>query len=218
MAAQHRLFFQARPGGRKFNAMNPFFINEMKNMKHTTPWAYTLRQAAFWLAVALGSAAWAQQTCHPNIAKTRPDSRYEAVAGATPAGSEVRDKVTGLVWQRCVQGMAWSGSTCTGMANTHTWVQALDLARTATASTAAADTAWRLPNHAELFSLAERACYGPAINATWFPGTPTSNSWTWSSSTTGNSDYAWHVKFDYSDSGYGFNSGDGRVRLVRSGQ
>ena len=167
----------------------------------------------------LGLSGMAQATCNASIPLTRPDSRYEAVAGATPAGSEVRDKVTGLVWQRCVVGMVWNGTTCTGTASSLTWQNALDAARTATASTAATGStaAWRVPNHAELYSLAERACYKPAINTTWFPATP--SDWTWSSSPFADgSDFAWFVGFSFGNDGYDYRSDADRVRLVRSGQ
>jgi hypothetical protein len=177
------------------------------------------------LQVASAWAQVAQQTCNANIPLTQPDSRYEAVIGATPAGSEVRDKVTGLIWQRCVVGMVWGGSTCTGTASSLTWPNALDAARTATASTVPAATAWRVPNHAELYSLAERACYNPAINTTWFAATPASPTWS-SSPKSDYTDRAWFVHFydgnvSYSGKGnvyFEFNADRLRVRLVRSGQ
>lgn len=177
----------------------------------------------------LGLSGVAQAACtpNPNIKLTRPDSRYEAVANATPAGSEVRDMVTGLVWQRCLVGMTWDGTTCTGTASTMTWQDALETARTATASSAATGAAavWRVPNLAELVSLADRACASPAINTTWFPAIPlTPSSLTWSSSTYSLASpatefYPWYVTWTY-----GFvstankNTVLGRVRLMRSGQ
>lgn len=159
----------------------------------------------------------AAQTCSPNIAFTRPDSRYEFVTGTNPADSEVRDKVTGLIWQRCAQGMSWNGSTCTGIATAHSWTAALELARTATATTASPVTPWRVPNRAELLSLPERACHLPAINTSWFPQDP--GNWVWSSSTiSGFPDRAWTVSFDSGDDSYAIKSVTGVVRLVRSGQ
>jgi len=173
-----------------------------------------------WLLVGLlGVGSAVQAACNANIPLTRPDSRYEVVAGATPAGSEVRDKVTGLIWQRCVMGMEWNGVTCTGTAGTYTWQQSLDTARTVTASTAESGMAatWRMPNHPELYSLPERACNRPAINVAWFPNTP--QEWMWSSSPAASvSDTAWSVNFNngrdvnaYIDYAYS-------VRLVRAGQ
>jgi Protein of unknown function (DUF1566) len=174
--------------------------------------------ALLWLSAG---AAWAQQVCNSAIALTRPDSRYETVTGTTPAGSEAKDKVTGLVWKRCVEGMSWNGSACTGTHGSYAWTQALERARTASATTATPVTAWRLPNKAELSSLVETACYNPALNATWFPNQPLASPgyFAWSSSPiAGSSDVAWLVDFNEGDGGIGFKNGGFSVRLVRSGQ
>jgi hypothetical protein len=190
-------------------------------MKHTNHKALALHQmrSAWLLAGLFAISSMAQATCNANIPLTHPDSRYEAVAGATPTGSEVRDKVTGLIWQRCVQGMSWGGSTCTGTATatSHSWTAALELARAATPSTVPVATAWRVPSHAELYSLAERACYNPAINTTWFPATPPD--WTWSSSPIAKyTDSAWLVNFSFGGGNFDSKGSAYRVRLVRSGQ
>jgi Protein of unknown function (DUF1566) len=124
------------------------------------------------------SALNAQQVCNSNMPRNRPDNRYELVTGASPAGSEVRDRVTSLIWKRCVEGMSWSGTNCTGAATAMPWTQALDVARLATATTASPSTPWRVPNYTELFSLPERACESPPINANWFPADPADMVWT----------------------------------------
>jgi hypothetical protein len=177
----------------------------------------TRRVAVWGVLLITGMTQVAQATCNVKISLTRPDSRYEAVSGASPADSEVRDKVTGLIWQRCVVGMVWNGTTCTGTASNLTWQQALDAVRTANPSTVPAATAWRVPNHAELYSLAERACVNPAINTTWFLATP--SDWTWSSSPYANgSGSASLVDFYVGLDGYDSKGSTYRVRLVRSGQ
>lgn len=185
--------------------------------------AFDLRNAAALLCSLLAASAMAQQSCNPNVPLKRPDSRYEAVAGALPAGSEVRDKVTGLIWQRCLLGKSWNGTACTGTTTPLTWTQALDSARLATPTAASPASAWRLPNRNELQSLVETACYYPAINATWFPDVPAYggfDSWMWSASTLAfNAGGAWGVDFgvgwDYDiDKSLGIIS----ARLVRSGQ
>jgi len=162
----------------------------------------------------------AQADCNPNIPRTRPDSRYELVQGATPPGSEVRDKVTGLVWQRCVVGMTWADNTCNGPSPGKSidvaWTKALNAA--SIASKASAVTAWRLPNQVELLSLVDRACSNPAINANWFPATPRYY-WSWSSSpeASSNSKDAWYVNFDDGSSYRGPKLGSNNyLRLVRS--
>lgn len=175
----------------------------------------SLKAACAALALALSVPAWS--ACNPNIRLTRPDSRYEAVAGAAPFDSEVRDKVTGLVWQRCLLGMVWGGSTCTGSATGYTWMQALEAARTAAASSVRGSGAWRLPDKKELFSLVESACVGPAINSTWFPAQ--SGGYAWSSSPLArHADFAWMVIFDDGQHN-AINTGSAaQVRLVRSSQ
>jgi hypothetical protein len=146
----------------------------------------TCRRLLLALALLLPWAGWAQQQCHPSLPRTRPDSRYEAVAGASPAGSQVRDRVTGLVWQRCAMGMAWNGSNCTGTALEFHWSDALDAGRNVGGG-------WRVPNRVELTSLVEGACRHPAINTTWFPDTPQVFAW---SSTAHRAIYvAWSVAF-----------------------
>lgn len=192
--------------------------NTMQTMNHggiKPAWVGPLLAALCCLA---GVGAEAAQFCNPNIAPTRPDSRYELVTGATPAGSEVRDKVTRLVWQRCVQGMQWNGSACTGTATAHSWTAALDLARTATATTASPATPWRVPNRAELLSLPERACHSPAINTTWFPAEPGGQAWSSSPLSDSPPSNAWSVNFTYGDDSYDGKVVTGGVRLVRSGQ
>jgi hypothetical protein len=204
-----------------FNQPNSkdFFMNLSFLVSRSQFQAHMLRAAALACA-GLSVSAMAQQVCNPSIPLTRPDSRYEAVAGAVPSGSEVRDKVSGLIWQRCLLGTSWNGSACTGSFTRLNWTQALDAARTASATAAMPATAWRLPNRNELLSLAETACYNPAINATWFPNVPTTfpGYVAWSASPyAGDPDGAWLV---FSDGADGFGSkGDGlSARLVRSGQ
>ena len=65
----------------------------------------------------------------------------------------------------------------------------------------------------ELRTIVDQTVYGPAINQTAFPSTPT---WFWTSSPyAGSSGYAWNVYFSL---GYSSNSDVGdynRVRCVR---
>lgn len=158
--------------------------------------------------------------CNGYIKLTRPDSRYEAVLGATPVGSEVRDKVTGLIWRRCVEGMIWSGSTCVGTISRFTWEQALERANTAKATTAKPMSTWHVPEYAELYTLPEKACSSPAINSVWFPGQssvyPVSVAWS-SESDGSSSGGSWGIDFDTGNVSRGNNNYNFSVRLVRSG-
>jgi len=156
--------------------------------------------------LATSSTLALAQTCNPNIPLTRPDSRYTY----NSAGDEVTDSVTGLVWKRCVEGMIWSGGTCTGSASNFTWEGALAQAASVAQNTG---VAWRMPNFKELKNLVETACYGRAINQTVFPATP---SYAWSASLLATrADSAWYVGFDDGAGIGGINANYLSVRLVR---
>lgn len=126
----------------------------------------------------------------------------------------VTHNTTGLMWMRCSIGQTWQGESCTGVASSFTWQQAL--AQNGTDYAGHSD--WRVPNKNELASIVELRCYNPSINGVIFPNTP--DSWFWSSSPYAHdSGYAWYVGFRY---GYvsGSNKNDYglRVRLVRARQ
>ena len=94
-------------------------------------------------------------------------------------GSEVTDQKTGLVWRRCVEGMALSSGTCTGTARTFdTHKEALQEATTQASSSG---IVWRLPNIRELLSITDATHSNPTIDSTVFPSTP--SNWFWSAST-----------------------------------
>jgi hypothetical protein len=164
--------------------------------------------------------------CNANIPLTRPDSRYQVVAGTTPANSELRDTLTGLIWKRCLEGYRWSGTICTiaGVNDpiTYAWSAALNQPSVANAVTPTPATPWRLPSQAELRSLVERACSAPAHNSQF----PYLAGDIWSSTSfvtltnqttqATTSDVAWAVNF-----GTGFDSTNSksaplRLRLVRN--
>lgn len=150
----------------------------------------------------MASTSHAKSHCKANIAKTAPDSRYTVISG----GSEVKDKQTGLIWQRCSLGQSWDGTTCSGTASAIKWSQALsqvqDLGK-----------GYRLPNIKELQSLAEDACINPLINETIFPNT---NLWYWSASPdVKRHGYAWGMDFQYGVVHYAGKSGSKHVRAVR---
>lgn len=77
---------------------------------------------------------------------------------------------------------------------------------------------WRMPSVEELFCLADRTRYEPAIDTNYFPETP--SSWFWSSTVDASSPsvFAWFVSFYSGNSGWDFQSGEGFVRAVRPGQ
>lgn len=165
--------------------------------------------------------ALAQQVRSPYMPRERPDSRYVNVQGAVPVNSELRDIRTGLVWQRCALGMVWNDAvqTCQTSgsftsAQIATWTEALELARNATPSVVAGASAWRLPSHAELYSLADRSCFRPALNANWFRNDP--SGWFWSSSPNrATVDSAWIVNTYNGEDFVSSKNTRWHVRLVR---
>ena len=90
---------------------------------------------------------------------------------------EVTDRLTGLTWRRCVEGLAFDGAKCAGkplgLSWTATLAHALEVAR---------DTgvAWRLPNVKELASLIDHE-HLVHIDTHAFPGARNDNLWTSSS-------------------------------------
>jgi len=150
------------------------------------------------LAILLLSA-----TCVLSTASAQAQSRYSY----STDGSEVTDSQTGLVWRRCAEGMAWSGSTCSGTTATYSHEQALARART--------QAGWRLPSVKELGSIVDRSRSNPAIDVAAFPAT--SSSWFWSSSPyAGNANRAWFVYFGHGHVDPGAHRIDNfAVRLVR---
>lgn len=170
-----------------------------------------MRSKVLLLALVLcciGLGAEAAQACRDDIPATAPDSRFQANGDGT-----VTDVTTGLIWKQCAEGLSGVGCT-TGSAETFTWQRALQRAE---AAVFAGSSLWRLPNKNELASLVERRCYNPAINAAYFPNTP--SSWFWSSSPSAhNPNYAWSVHFSYGDVFNSNKSNQLYVRLVRGGQ
>lgn len=76
---------------------------------------------------------------------------------------------------------------------------------------------WRPPTVEELFCLADRTRYSPAIDTAFFPDTP--SAWFWSSTVdASSSDYAWVVYFDGGYSLWNHQGSESHVRAVRSGQ
>jgi hypothetical protein len=122
--------------------------------------------------------AHAGQTCNDRINQTAPTSRYTDHGDGT-----VTDTRTGLMWQRCMMGYAYSDNStpgnladdaCTPSATvTYLWQEALQGVADANAAGGFAGFSdWRVANIRELISLVEHQCSAPAINATIFPDTP----------------------------------------------
>jgi hypothetical protein len=156
------------------------------------------------------SVAQAAQSCASGIPRTAPDNRYIDNNNGT-----VTDRKTTLVWKQCSEGQ--SGAACAvGVTVSMDWQSAL---QTASNSTFAGFTDWRLPNVNELQSLLERGCYSPAINELRFPGPINSNYYWSATSAASDSRNAWVVGFFYGDADRFARKIDTYVvRLVRGGQ
>jgi hypothetical protein len=106
--------------------------------------------------------------------------RFESVAQTNDA--EVLDKITGLVWQRCVVGMVWDGTSCSGSYTPLLWSQLPQLLTSQPLSSATGASPWRVPTFNELASLHDATVSAPPyiVDKKWFPTTPAY--WTWTSS------------------------------------
>jgi hypothetical protein len=143
------------------------------------------------------------------LAGVAPAAQAQRFA-ASASGQEVTDAQTGLTWRRCAEGMAWSGSTCTGSYGSFTHEQALVHARD--------QAGWRLPNAKELQSLVDKTrTAAPFIDVTAFPGTPGTVFWT-STPYAANPSSAWYVYFVNGYVNYSLRRHAYAVRLVRASQ
>jgi hypothetical protein len=118
----------------------------------------------------------------------------------TSSDGVVVDRVTGLMWQRELQGddltFADAESKCAGL------------------SLAGHDD-WRLPSRIELISLLDLARTQPAIDLTAFPGTP--NDWFWTASVSAEDPAsAWYVYFYFGYPKTDLTSNQFSVRCVRT--
>ena len=184
-----------------------------------------LSKSVYWsgsAAAGPGNTAWGIDFADGSAGDDNRGVNYalRAVSGTTAPpqwtvsadGQEATDARSKLVWRRCVEGMRWNGSTCTGSAGSFTWAEAMALARAA----AAQGAAWRLPSVQELSSLVDDGRVNPAIDAARFPATPAL--WFWTATPDANdAAYVWFVNFGTGYTGHhGFRSDRHALRLVRS--
>jgi len=132
-------------------------------------------------------------------------SRYEI----NEAGDEVTDTVTGLTWARCSVGQTWDAEkqNCVGEVQKMNWDDAMKYADS--------QEGWRLPTIDELATLVDKN-YQPTIDNVTFPNT---GKWFyWSSSPhVSHSNAAWFLYFLNGVIYLNLRSGNGAVRLVKTG-
>ena len=158
------------------------------------------------MSLLAAMSAYSHASCNSNITHTAPDSQYELLNNNT----EVKDKQTGLIWQRCNLGQTWIDTSCAGSVFSYSWDGALQTAKSM-------GNGWRVPNIKELLSLVEEACTKPSINEVLFPGTINMGYWTSSPvSKDGYGGLAWLVDFGDGITFAYVKYGGYYVRLVRS--
>ncbi|WP_366145923.1 DUF1566 domain-containing protein [Acidovorax sp.] len=90
-------------------------------------------------------------------------------------GAYVLDLRAKLAWPRCVEGMRWTGKTCTGEPLLLDRAEATALA---TSRWQAEGIGWRLPRAAELQRLVDKSLSPPGLDPRLFPAAP--GQWHWS--------------------------------------
>jgi hypothetical protein len=97
-------------------------------------------------------------------------------------GADVINQRTHQAWPRCVEGMRWTGKTCTGqpLLLDHAEAIALVAARRKTDG-----QRWRLPRVTELQRLMDKNAHPPGLDPVLFPAAP--RDWHWSATANVNS-------------------------------
>ena len=133
-------------------------------------------------------------------------------------GQEITDHETGLIWQRCAEGMRWNDAHCVGRAREFSFESALVHAQF---EAQVRGKPWRLSNLGELLSITDPVRATPTIDRTNFPDTPAEKFWTSSSIAGERVNHAGEALFvDFSQGGYLHHDRAMRhhVRLVRDAQ
>ena len=189
------------------------------------------RRLAALAACAVPLLAQAQNCTTPN---TDDDYILGEAQGANDAQSQASAMhwSTGLVWKRCLEGMAFNSVSgqCTGTATPDQWQNwatsylpkyfddSGDYPHSApTDRDFLASGAWRMAYKSELASITQSCGDNPKINRVVFPDTPSSYVWSGSPSAS-NSNAAWFVYFGYGSAGNTYRNFGNPVRLVRAGQ
>jgi len=134
------------------------------------------RPTSAWLCAVWLGVSFAPQGHATSVSANEGTPRFTV----SEDGHEVRDAKSRLIWRRCVQGMAWNGTTCAGVPDELDYNQAQALALAEFKATA---KRWRLPHVAELKLLLDKSLAqskGALLDPQMFPSTPAT--WHWSAS------------------------------------
>ncbi|CCQ10474.1 protein of unknown function DUF1566 [Pseudoalteromonas luteoviolacea B = ATCC 29581] len=148
-----------------------------------------------------------KQRCNLLGRSSAPIVRYKQ-----NSAGDVYDRVTGLIWKRCLLGQ--SGVLCEeGTATKLNWENAL-AAAVVENETNPVGTKWRLPNIKELQSNSELQCEEPPLNPFAFPNVSLDN--VWSSTPHPNfEDSTYHYQYQNGIIFYGNRAANNFVHLVR---
>jgi hypothetical protein len=133
----------------------------------------------------------------------------------------VTDPRTKLVWKRCSEGQAWTGTACTAQPTKMSWYDAMQAAKD---NRFLGKNDWRLPSKDELSAVMgeyEGRCTNndPDKGQYAVSGTLGQERYLWSYSPyVGNSDVAWYVSFSSGYVNYYNRDVSNAVRLVRASQ
>lgn len=180
---------------------------------------YSRDASKAWVVLFADGSIYDDDRNRPNGAAVRlvrgqnpsgPTNRFQI----STDGQEVADNQTGLVWRRCVEGMAWDGNTCTGNSTGYMFEEAL---HKASIEASATGKNWRLPNAKELASLVDASRSDLLVDSEIFPATP--NFQTWSATAyTQDGFFAWMVNFYYGWIYFSYTEDTGTARLVRDAE
>lgn len=130
-------------------------------------------------------------------------------ADGTEASSDAPGGVA--TWRRCVEGMSWNGSTCTGGAQTFTMIGALAHAANEAARTG---LPWHVPNVKEMNWVVRRENVAPATDRVALPDTPIGDHCS-SSPDVANPDHSWVIDMEFGRVHTAPRSAGCVLRLVR---
>ena len=108
------------------------------------------------------------------------------------------DKVAGLTWRTCTQGLEYDGGSCTGSVTGLNWEDGADSCEELNSANGGSGYAgintWRLPTVHELITLVDYGKTDPTIDSGHFPDTL--SDWYWTSDTHRNQGNAFSINFD----------------------
>ena len=160
-------------------------------------------RSAWYVYFDVGYPKTDDQSNHFSARCVRTATASSTDAGLDPhysiAPSVVRDRGTGLVWQRAASDITLDFEGARSLC------KRLELDE---------HTDWRLPSLPELLTLVDERVSRPAIDGAAFPATPSDSFWT-STKLAGKGTQAWYVYFDHGNALYDSLKVPRRVRCVR---